>query len=82
MQPNTGAVSWAILKDGVWQVGVHLSNVGHNTVVIWAEDLAEPVPNSGAGMEGPHELTVDIVWDPPWTPERISPEGRTLLGIR
>jgi metal-sulfur cluster biosynthetic enzyme len=21
------------------------------------------------------------VWDPPWTPQRISPEGRQKLGI-
>ena len=24
---------------------------------------------------------VNVVWDPPWTPERISPEGRQKLGI-
>ena len=24
---------------------------------------------------------VKIVWDPPWSPQRISPEGRKLLGI-
>jgi len=25
--------------------------------------------------------TVDLVWQPAWTPARISPEGRKLLGI-
>jgi metal-sulfur cluster biosynthetic enzyme len=24
---------------------------------------------------------VRVVWDPPWTPHRISPEGRQKLGI-
>lgn len=24
---------------------------------------------------------VEIVWEPPWTPQRISPEGRKILGI-
>ena len=24
---------------------------------------------------------VNVVWDPPWTPHRISPEGRQKLGI-
>lgn len=53
-----------VLSNGVWLLNVHLSSVGHNTVVIWAEDLAEPAPNSGAGMGQPHQLAVDIVWDP------------------
>jgi metal-sulfur cluster biosynthetic enzyme len=25
--------------------------------------------------------TVDLVWEPVWSPERISPEGRKTLGI-
>jgi probable FeS assembly SUF system protein SufT len=34
------------------------------------------------GIPGVTEADVQVVWDPPWTPERISPEGRSLLGIR
>lgn len=30
---------------------------------------------------GVAEADVHLVWDPPWGPERISPEGRTKLGI-
>ena len=26
-------------------------------------------------------VQVELVWDPPWNPVMISPEGRTLLGI-
>ena len=33
-------------------------------------------------IPGVTEADVQVVWDPPWTPERISAEGRTLLGIR
>jgi len=32
-------------------------------------------------VPGIDEVVVDVVWDPPWTPQRISPEGRQLLGI-
>jgi probable FeS assembly SUF system protein SufT len=32
-------------------------------------------------IPGVSEADVLVVWDPPWTPEKISPEGRTLLGI-
>ena len=24
---------------------------------------------------------VQVVWDPPWTPDKISPEGKAMLGI-
>jgi metal-sulfur cluster biosynthetic enzyme len=34
--------------------------------------------NSVAGIE---QVNVNIVWDPPWTPQRISPAGREILGI-
>ena len=27
------------------------------------------------------ELETELSWSPPWTPEKISPEGRALLGI-
>jgi len=27
------------------------------------------------------DVQVEIVWDPPWTPERMSPKARKLLGF-
>ena len=32
-------------------------------------------------IAGVSEANVDIVWDPPWNPQMISPEGRERLGI-
>jgi probable FeS assembly SUF system protein SufT len=32
-------------------------------------------------LPGVKEANVQIVWDPPWSPERISTEGRSLMGI-
>jgi metal-sulfur cluster biosynthetic enzyme len=26
-------------------------------------------------------VAIDLVWDPPWSPERISSQGKQLLGI-
>ncbi len=31
-------------------------------------------------MEGVDEAIVEIVWDPPWTPDRISESARKKLG--
>ncbi len=33
------------------------------------------------GLPGVEEANVDIVWDPPWNPQMISPEGRERLGM-
>ncbi len=30
---------------------------------------------------GVQDVSVDVVFDPPWTPQRISAEGRKKLGI-
>jgi metal-sulfur cluster biosynthetic enzyme len=32
-------------------------------------------------VPGVNTCKINVVWDPPWTPERISPEGRQKLGI-
>lgn len=32
-------------------------------------------------IEGVEEAEVELVWDPPWSPQMISPEGRQLLGM-
>ncbi|HEY9721642.1 MAG TPA: metal-sulfur cluster assembly factor [Oscillatoriaceae cyanobacterium] len=36
--------------------------------------VLESVPGIGA-------VDVEVVWEPPWTPEKITPEGRKLLGL-
>ena len=35
----------------------------------------------GEQLPGIRAATVNVVWTPPWTPERLSPEARTQLGI-
>jgi len=32
-------------------------------------------------LPGVRNCTVNVVWTPPWTPERLSPEARKQLGI-
>ena len=33
------------------------------------------------GLEGVKDVNIDIVWEPYWTPERIDPKVRALMGL-
>jgi probable FeS assembly SUF system protein SufT len=43
--------------------------------------IAADARNKIMDLPGVVEADVQVVWEPPWTPEKISPEGRALLGI-
>jgi probable FeS assembly SUF system protein SufT len=43
--------------------------------------IAGDARNKLLDLPGVVEADVQVVWDPPWTPDKISPEGRALLGI-
>jgi metal-sulfur cluster biosynthetic enzyme len=43
--------------------------------------IFEQVNNRLAGMQEISNVEVDLVWEPKWTPHRISDAGRRQLGI-
>src|SRR5947207_4513851 len=43
--------------------------------------IAADARNKILDMPGVVEADVQVVWEPPWGPEKISPEGRAMLGI-
>ena len=43
--------------------------------------IFEQVNNRLASIEQVSKVEVDLVWEPKWTPHRISPAGRQQLGI-
>ena len=44
-----------------------------------AAELPTMVENAVASVPGVREAKVQIVWDPPWDPSRMSDEARTVL---
>jgi FeS assembly SUF system protein len=46
-----------------------------------AGELPGQVENAVAGVSGVREAKVNIVWDPPWDPSRMSDEARTVLNM-
>ncbi|MDD3532075.1 MAG: iron-sulfur cluster assembly protein [Candidatus Shapirobacteria bacterium] len=45
------------------------------------EQLTDQVKEKTAQLEGIKKVKVDLVFDPPWSPEKMSEEGRKKLGI-
>jgi metal-sulfur cluster biosynthetic enzyme len=45
------------------------------------ESIAWGVRSALLGIEGVEEVDVQLVWDPPWTPERMSESVRAEAGI-
>jgi metal-sulfur cluster biosynthetic enzyme len=43
--------------------------------------IVEQVRNRLGGLQQISELDVKLVWEPAWTPDRISPEAQKKLGI-
>jgi len=46
-----------------------------------AQELPTMVENAAASVPGVGEVKVNIVWDPPWDPSRMSDEARTVLNM-
>ena len=46
-----------------------------------AQVLPTMVENAVASVPGVGEVKVNIVWDPPWDPSRMSDEARTMLNM-
>jgi metal-sulfur cluster biosynthetic enzyme len=43
--------------------------------------ISEQVKSRLEQLPGIRTANVNVVWNPPWTPERLSPEARKQLGI-
>ena len=46
-----------------------------------AQELPVMVENAVASVTGVGEVKVNIVWDPPWDPSRMSDEARAILNM-
>lgn len=45
------------------------------------DTLVNGVKFAVSSLPAVQNVEVEVVWNPPWTPERISPEGREALGF-
>ena len=43
--------------------------------------ISKEVREKLQSVSGVKEASVEVVWDPPWSPDKMSPEARVQLGI-
>jgi FeS assembly SUF system protein len=43
--------------------------------------IAEEVKSKVKAMNGVKDAKVELVWDPPWTPDKMSEEAKAQMGI-
>jgi len=44
--------------------------------------MTEDVKEKVGKIKGVNEVNVELVWDPPWTPGRMSKEAKKMLGFK
>lgn len=44
--------------------------------------IAENVKQKVESLEGINRVVVEMVWDPPWTPERLSEAAKKQMGVK
>jgi metal-sulfur cluster biosynthetic enzyme len=75
----------------IYEIGIAAADNAQNDVTVDMTLTAQGCPehvNISAQVKsrieqlpGVHNVTVNVVWNPPWTPERLSPDARKQLGI-
>ena len=43
--------------------------------------IEEGIRDAAAGVPGIEQVDIELVWDPPWTPERMSEDAKFILGF-
>lgn len=46
-----------------------------------ARQIPEDIKKKVLRIAGVKDCEIEVVWDPKWTPERITPEGRKILHL-
>ncbi len=43
--------------------------------------IQEDIHSVASALPGVEKVEIDLVWDPPWTPERMSDDAKFILGF-
>ena len=74
---DLGLVYSVEVKDGEVEIDMTLTAQGCGMGPYIAQQAEWRI----AEMDDVEDVTVNMVWDPPWSPESITEDGKALLGI-
>ena len=43
--------------------------------------IQDDIQNVASSLEGVDEVEIELTWDPPWTPDRMSDDAKFILGF-
>lgn len=72
---DMGMVYRVDVQDGVARIDLTFTSIGCPAMDMILGDVREAV----GAIPGIERVEVEVVWSPPWTKERLTPRGRTLL---
>jgi len=73
---DLGLVRGISVQDGEVTVRMTLSTPACPLAGVIVQGVEQAI----RGIESVESVDVQLEWDPPWSPEQISPEGRRQLG--
>ncbi|HKI95854.1 MAG TPA: metal-sulfur cluster assembly factor [Gemmatimonadales bacterium] len=74
---DLGMVYDVAVSGDVAHVVMTFTSIGCPAIEMLVDDVREAV----AGVPGIARAEVDVVWNPPWTKDRISDRGRRVLAV-
>ena len=74
---NLGLIYEIIIKENNINITMSLTTPGCTMGQYMADDIKSKLEN----LKNVKDVTVDVVFDPPWQPEMMTDEGRKKLGF-
>lgn len=74
---DLGLVCDVAVEGDTARVALTFTSIGCPAIEMLVGDVKEAV----GAVPGVARVTVDVVWTPPWTKDRISPVGRKVLAM-
>ena len=72
---DMGMVYRVAVADGVAEIDLTFTSIGCPAMDMILDDVREAV----SAIPGIDRLEIEVVWSPPWTKDRLTQKGRTLL---
>lgn len=77
-KPETGDAKLKTTKENYVEVKMTLTSMGCPLAGFFAMQVEGKVKE----IKGVKDVHVHVVWDPPWTPEKMAPKAKMMLGMK